>query len=221
MYNKIAIFISAASALISLIALYHSIRYSYNPKLIIEPLDNRDVGKIVNFYNPESSVKYFLRRYIFRRKYKYAYGVWHNEHPLYSEYVLLWTRIMNMSKYPITIHDIKYGEYEISPFRINTLEGYEFKKIDICFENADERKEITISYDDFIKTPITLEPFSCVETYLIFFMRTRRFSKLRKTDKIRVKFCTSSKTFVKNLKVYNGFRFYKKTKISFALKKSD
>ena len=220
MYNIITITISFISVLISLVALYYSIRYSYNPKLRIEPLNNKDVEKIVRFYDSKSSAKSFLRRNILRRKYKYAYGVWKNKETFFSNFVLLWTRIINESKYSVNIYDIEYGIRQYYPFKgTEPLKSFEFKKIDIYFENSDESDKITINYDDFIDTPIILEPFSCVEKYLLLFMPTPRFSKLRKTEKIRVKFCTSSKAFVKNLKVYTGFRWYKNTKIRFDLRK--
>ena len=104
-YNVISIIISIISVFISFIALYYSIKYSYNPKLTVEPLNNDNVYEIVNVYNKN---KYRFRR-MFYKKYKYAYGVSCNDGFSYS-FTLLWTRIKNESKYPITIYDIKYSK---------------------------------------------------------------------------------------------------------------
>jgi len=222
--------LSFFSIAISSIALINSIKSSYNPKIKIAPFFDEKSFKIARVCGNDLDLDHlpfplliilFVPIIIMLaiRELQISRGVF--VHGVRSKYhgIFLQTRFINSSKYPITIYEISlYKYFRSSP---DLLSEYD---ISITFTNKDESVIIEKSSRELIKLPLAIEPFSFVEAYIYLEDTSSIFDKMkyqRRYKKVKLILHTSSRRFIKKIKVYNGFYFNKKNlHISFDAEKS-
>lgn len=237
--------LSATSILISIMALGYSMKTSYNPKIKIEPLFNKDTSAIENFldifnkklekYNPNNIIivilsflpwviLYVLKQAI-KGKNKIAYGIEKSTED--TGEVILWLRIINPSKYPITIYNI-INKKIILPYTPIATNDTIFDDMDLKIVNIANKNEyikINKKYDEFLNLPVKIDPFSYIEKYVVLYLPSYIFNTNRKYfqpkyKKINITFFTSTKRFTKKMKIYNGNKKYKNINIDVAFNNS-
>lgn len=210
--------LSAISILISIIALIYSMRTSYNPKIRIEPLLNKETELINYFFDFEIqklikgcrhfflfipwAILVYINTSIHRKK--IAYGMQYNDKSTTGN-IILWIRMINPSKYPITIYDIEKKGF-LPTYQQNTLNNIRFENIDLSLKyNNKNIVKIRKNYDDCLNLPITIDPFSYTEQFLIIKQANSIISQRKhRIKKIKLIFHTSTKCFSKKIKIYNG-----------------